>query len=382
MAGSFTLPTVLANLTAGNQALSLIDGDLTTLRDPLLALGTFANYYTDTGAANAYAITVSSPQTVALAAGLAIQFKATNANTGASTLQINALATKNILTAQGTALAPGQIPAGGVISVIYDGTQFVLLAALPTNLPRSDLAGLAMTNGTDAVNDIDFSVGEARDSTNAANLIAATAMTKQLDAAWAAGTNAGGRMSAAAIANTTYFCYAIRKDSDGTVDFGFDTSATAPTMPSGYTYFRRIGAIVRSGATILAFVQQGDLFQLKVPLIAVNTTNPGTAAVTATLPIPVGINVLAWVSAFLADITTNNIAFLLSDISVTDNAPDSITHYSLVGQAAAASAFTAGDFYIRTNTSAQIRYRLSLSGAADVVRITAKGWTDRRGRDD
>lgn len=127
MAGSFTLPTVLANLTAGNQPLSLIDGDLNALANPLLALGTFGNYYTDTGAANAYAITVSAPQTVALAAGLPVQVKATNANTGASTLQINALAAKNILSPNGLALRAGMIPAGGLITVMYDGTQFVLL---------------------------------------------------------------------------------------------------------------------------------------------------------------------------------------------------------------------------------------------------------------
>jgi hypothetical protein len=148
MAGSFTLPTVLANLTAGNQPLSLIDGDLTTLRDPLLALSTFANYYTDTGAANAYAITVSSPQTVSLAAGLPIQFKATNANTGASTLQINALAAKNILNPNGTALSNAQISAGAVVTVIYDGTQFMLLGAQPTYsfLTNSLAADVALNN--------------------------------------------------------------------------------------------------------------------------------------------------------------------------------------------------------------------------------------------
>ncbi len=129
MAASFTLPTVLANLTAGNQALSLIDGDLTTLRDPLLSLNTFSNFYTDTGAANAYVITVSSPQTVSQAAGLRVQFLAANANTGASTLQINALAAKSILNPDGTALSKGQIAANQIVDVIYDGTQYLLLGA-------------------------------------------------------------------------------------------------------------------------------------------------------------------------------------------------------------------------------------------------------------
>lgn len=127
MAASFTLPTVLANLAAGNQALALIDGDLTTLRDPLLSLNTFSNFYTDTGAANAYVITVTTPQVVTQSAGLRVQFLATNANTGASTLQINALAAKNIKNLNGTALAANQILANAIVDVMYDGTQYLLL---------------------------------------------------------------------------------------------------------------------------------------------------------------------------------------------------------------------------------------------------------------
>lgn len=127
MAASFTLPTVLANLAAGNQALSLIDGDLTTLRDPLLSLNTFSNFYTDTGAANAYVITVTTPQVVTQSAGLRVQFLATNANTGASTLQINALSAKNIKNLNGTALAANQILANAIVDVMYDGTQYLLL---------------------------------------------------------------------------------------------------------------------------------------------------------------------------------------------------------------------------------------------------------------
>ena len=129
MAGSFSLPTVLANLTAGNQPLSLIDGDFTAVYNPLVSLNTFSNFYTDTGAANAYIITVSSPQTVSQAAGLRVQFLAANANTGASTLQINALAAKNIKNLNGTALTNAQIPASSVVDVIYDGTQYLLLSA-------------------------------------------------------------------------------------------------------------------------------------------------------------------------------------------------------------------------------------------------------------
>lgn len=149
MAASFTLPTVLANLAAGNQALSMIDGDLTTLRDPLLSLNTFSNGYTDTGAANAYVITVSSPQAVSQAQFLRVQFLAANANTGASTLQINALAVKSIKNLNGSALAAGQIPANGIVDVMYDGTQYLLLnPATPvlSSITNSLSADVALNN--------------------------------------------------------------------------------------------------------------------------------------------------------------------------------------------------------------------------------------------
>lgn len=129
MAASFSLPTVLANLAAGNQPLALIDGDFTAIYNPLISLNTYSNYYTDVGAANAYVITVSSPQTVTQAAGLRVQFIATNVNTGASTFQINALAVKNIKNLNGSALVAGQIPANSIVDLAYDGTQYLLLSA-------------------------------------------------------------------------------------------------------------------------------------------------------------------------------------------------------------------------------------------------------------
>lgn len=148
MAANFTLPTVLANLAAGNQPLSSIDGDFTACYNPLVALGTYSNYFSDVGAANAYAITVSSPQTVSQAAGLRVQFIAAHANTGASTLQINALAAKNILNLNGTALTAGQIPANAIIDVVYDGTQYLMLGWFAGTAISNTLGGDVNLNNT------------------------------------------------------------------------------------------------------------------------------------------------------------------------------------------------------------------------------------------
>jgi hypothetical protein len=83
-------------------------------------------YAADTGAANAYAVSLSPAPT--LAAGSCVVFKATNANTGASTLAVNGGTATPIKKNGSTALASGDIAAGQIAVVVYDGTNFQLIA--------------------------------------------------------------------------------------------------------------------------------------------------------------------------------------------------------------------------------------------------------------
>jgi hypothetical protein len=77
-------------------------------------LASIAQAYTDSGAADAYVLTrFSSIQShSAYFDGMEIQFKATNVNTGASTVNVSTLGIKNVTLQDGTALVAGQIPAG------------------------------------------------------------------------------------------------------------------------------------------------------------------------------------------------------------------------------------------------------------------------------
>lgn len=84
------------------------------------------DYAADTGAANAYAIALTPALTEHIT-GMPICFKATNANTGASTLNVNGLGAVSIKRLDGSALQAGDIPAGAVICVVYDGTNYQLL---------------------------------------------------------------------------------------------------------------------------------------------------------------------------------------------------------------------------------------------------------------
>lgn len=85
------------------------------------------SYAADSGAANAYVITLT-PAPTAYATGQLFRFKTSNANTGVSTLNVNGLGAKTIKGKGGADLAAGEISAGQVVAVQYDGTNFQLLS--------------------------------------------------------------------------------------------------------------------------------------------------------------------------------------------------------------------------------------------------------------
>ncbi len=84
------------------------------------------DYAADTGSANAYAISLS-PALTAHVTGMPITFMAANSNTGASTININGLGAVAIKKNVSTDLAAGNIAAGQLVTVIYDGTNYQLV---------------------------------------------------------------------------------------------------------------------------------------------------------------------------------------------------------------------------------------------------------------
>lgn len=71
--------------------------------------------------------TAASSAVSAYAAGQVFRFVAAGANTGAVTLNVNGLGAKTVTKRGATALAAGDIAAGSVVTVVYDGTQFQML---------------------------------------------------------------------------------------------------------------------------------------------------------------------------------------------------------------------------------------------------------------
>lgn len=87
------------------------------------AVHTFAQ---DTGSANAYAVALSPP-IGGYFKGLALQFLAANANTGPSTLAVNGFPAVAVVKAGTNPLSGGEIAAGQIIAVQYDGNFFQIV---------------------------------------------------------------------------------------------------------------------------------------------------------------------------------------------------------------------------------------------------------------
>jgi len=93
------------------------------------------NFYADSGAANAYAI-LTSPAIATIPVGTTFTFQAAHANTGSSTLNVDSLGAVTIKKNGGTGssvgsnLVSGDVAAGQLVQVQYDGTNFELQSTL------------------------------------------------------------------------------------------------------------------------------------------------------------------------------------------------------------------------------------------------------------
>jgi hypothetical protein len=384
------------------------------------------------GTADAITGTIT-PSLTAYTTGGLFSFVVGSTNTTAVTLNIDGLGAKAVTRTGSVALVAGDMVTGQVVLVEYDGTRFQLLngnsftnlkvsgtlgvtglttlgvtgavfpgstsgtativapavAGTPTltlpiatgTLPlvsqiRSYLAGLTLsTAGSSAT--MSIATGVCNDSTNVSMMtLAAIAKTTS---AWAVGTAAGG-LDTGAIANSTwYHFYVIQRVDTGVVDVLISLSATAPTMPTNYTLFRRIGSGKTNGsAQWTAFVQNGDSFRWLAAVKDVNATASGTSAVTRTLSVPTGVIVFPDIVLSGQSGATADPFFLLTSLDETDQAPSGANGYdlyiALVNTNGTAIAITT----LHTNTSAQIRSRENTANS--VIYIFTNGWIDTRGR--
>ncbi|MCK5602312.1 hypothetical protein KAR91_10595 [Candidatus Pacearchaeota archaeon] len=108
--------------------ITLSGADLSQLAKTMTNHVGSANFYSDTGAANAYVINIigSFQAPTVYQTGMMVRFTVANPNTGASTINVSSLGVQNIKRGDGTDVEADDLT--GQCILVYDGTNFVLLS--------------------------------------------------------------------------------------------------------------------------------------------------------------------------------------------------------------------------------------------------------------
>jgi hypothetical protein len=250
------------------------------------------------------------------------------------------------------------------------------------------LFGLTLANAAAApTTKITISAGLTRDSTNTAGMALAAPITKDLTAAWAAGDGAGGRDTGALANGQTWHVHLIKNPAAGVVDALFSQSPTAPTLPAGFSKFRRLGAIVLDAAatTIRKFRQDGDDFEYDVRSVDYANQSNTTVPALRSIAVPVGVSVDAQIY-FQSNGTIDNNPYLSGLFNPLHGVPSmgGSTQWAQVrriaGSTPGGSQYSYGTVVCRcrTDTNGKI-YSLS-NDTTDIIAIGVLGWRDTRGR--
>lgn len=235
-----------------------------------------------------------------------------------------------------------------------------------------------MSNAADANNDITVAAGECVSDDGATDMVLSSAITKQLDAAWAVGDAQGGLNTGAEANSTWYEVHVIKRVDTGVVDVMFTTTANRATLPTNYTKKRRIGWIRNDGSgNILAFTQIGNHFTLTTKVNDVSATATASAT-TRTLTVPPS-SIARFRAACLGNTAVNgDNGIVFSELVETDIAPTNTNGFNSIG-AGDFAIIGAGHIELRVNSSSQLRDRAITATGTMAYDISTMGWIDHRG---
>lgn len=143
---------------------------------------------------------------------------------------------------------------------------------------------------------LDIQAGQCADSTNT-YMIDVAAIVKTTGG-WVEGDTVGGLDTGTIAANLWYYVYIIKNLTSGVVDACFSLSSSSPSLPTGYTIYRYVGAVRTDGTTwFTPFSQHGRDFMWYVPRLDYSGVGV-VAGATLTLDLPKGRNMKAMLNAY------------------------------------------------------------------------------------
>jgi hypothetical protein len=180
----------------------------------------------DAGASDAYSIT-PSPALTGYATGQQVWFKAATANTGAATLNVNALGAKTIVKLAGaisTTLADNDIRAGQWVHCVYDGTNFQMQSQTGNSVSAGVTGVTADSGGTTTGATVTIAGGTGIDSVRSGDTVTVSVdSTVALSAIYPNTTPTAGQMLVGNAGGTAY-------EPVSSTGSGAPVRATSPTM--------------------------------------------------------------------------------------------------------------------------------------------------------
>jgi hypothetical protein len=230
-------------------------------RPPVVSVGQVG------GSANALTATVPANVTLADLDGVLIIARGLSANTGAATLELTpsggaSLGAKDIVSPANAALTGGEIAgANALIGFVYVSSldDFLMVAVNPGSPVAvvGTARNLIVRSGSPQASRVTVEAEELVVKTTGGipKLLSSVSVNADLNGA---GTGAGQLDTGSEANDTFYHIYVIHNPSTNNTTGLLSTSMTSPVLPSGYTYFARVGVARNDSAGDFIFFQSLD----------------------------------------------------------------------------------------------------------------------------
>ena len=217
--------------------------------------------------------------------------------------------------------------------------------------------------------------GRCCDLTGQQNIITTSDIWADIDETFSP-TNGGLFPGVTRAANKTLHLFIVKRLSDGTIQCGFDTSATGANVPSGWVKRRVASFRLTATSNIPLLIVRGDKFRFVYPPHVL--TYDSTARLSVDMKVPQGLpDYFLSVQANI-QVQDNDIlySYLLPKYIKGIDDPNGNSLQSI----AIRNSAQANTFEVEVDTNAELYYESSRDSANN-NNVYCLGWFDRRGRD-
>jgi len=265
-------------ITSGGQ--SVVDGQNNQVGKSVANYAAGSNFFTDSGSGTAYVLSKVSTfnEPTVYTTGFQARFKAGNTNTASATINIETIGVKTLkkLNASGSKsnLVSGDIIQNRYYKCTYDGTDFILFEDVLNSANNIRDRNLRVYNNvSNPNNQVDLTadyITVYNSSQQSLVVSVPSALVCDLAVSGIGGLDTGSEAS-----DTWYYLYVVYNPATDDTKLIFSLSTTSPTLPSGYSYFRRVSRERNNAGDLAKFYQIGNTIKIKERTLITNSTSGG-----------------------------------------------------------------------------------------------------------